>query len=77
MKILVFSDSHSSLWFMRQCVRLLKPDCLIHLGDYAEDGSVIHDENPDILFYQVPGNCDGFYGGHPEDFTKICESLNN
>ena len=38
MTILVFSDSHSSLSFMRRCVDSVKPDALIHLGDYYEDG---------------------------------------
>ena len=72
MNILVFSDSHSALWFMRQCVRILKPDCIIHLGDYADDGEVIKEENPDILFYQVPGNCDGGYF-KSVDAVKVCE----
>ena len=60
MKILVLSDSHSALQFMRQCVESVKPDAIIHLGDFFDDGVVIHEENPDIPFYQVPGNCDRF-----------------
>ena len=58
MKILVLSDSHSMLRFMRQCVDAVKPDVVIHLGDYLDDGEVIAQENPQIIFYQVPGNCD-------------------
>lgn len=58
MKILVLSDSHSGRSFMRRCVEAVKPDAIIHLGDYFDDGEVIHEENPRILFYQVPGNCD-------------------
>ncbi len=58
MKILVMSDSHSSLSFMRRCVNALKPDTLIHLGDYFEDGKVIAQENPQLRMHQVPGNCD-------------------
>ena len=54
MKILVLSDSHSALQFMRQCVESVKPDAIIHLGDFFDDGVVIHEENPDIPFYQVP-----------------------
>ena len=34
MKILVLSDSHSALQFMRQCVESVKPDAIIHLGDF-------------------------------------------
>jgi len=60
MKILVLSDSHSAIRFMRLCVDSLKPDAIIHLGDHFDDGEVIHEENPDILFYQVPGNCDRY-----------------
>lgn len=60
MKILVLSDSHSSLSFMRQCVDAVKPDAMIHLGDYYDDGEVISRENPGIRFLQVPGNCDAF-----------------
>ena len=58
MKILVLSDSHSALQLMRHCVEAVKPDAIVHLGDYFDDGAVIHEENPDIPFYQVPGNCD-------------------
>lgn len=61
MKILVLSDSHSALSFMRRCVDAVKPDAIIHLGDYFCDGTVIAQENPCVLFYQVPGNCDVFY----------------
>ena len=60
MKILVFSDSHSSLRFMRECVHAINPDCILHLGDMFEDGQIIAQENPGVLFYQVPGNCDAF-----------------
>lgn len=58
MKILVFSDSHRTLSFMRECIEALRPDVIIHLGDHYGDGEYIHQEYPDILFYQVPGNCD-------------------
>ena len=73
MKILVFSDSHSSLWFMRRCVSIIKPDGIIHLGDHAEDGSAIASENPSVPFYHVPGNCDSYYRSSSEALTKICE----
>ena len=58
MKILVMSDSHSGLSFMRECVKTLKPNAIVHLGDYYDDGQTIAEENPHIRFYQVPGNCD-------------------
>ena len=60
MKILVMSDSHAGRSFMRLAVASIKPDAIIHLGDYYEDGEVIAQENPHIRIHQVPGNCDRF-----------------
>ena len=59
-RILVLSDSHSGKSFMRWCVENVKPDAIIHLGDYYEDGETIHEENIHIPFVQVPGNCDRY-----------------
>lgn len=58
MKILVLSDSHSSLAFMRYCIDRVKPDHVIHLGDHFDDGQAMAQEYPHIRFHQVPGNCD-------------------
>lgn len=68
MKILVLSDSHSALSFMRRCVKAVKPAAIVHLGDYFDDGAAIAEENPAIPFYQVPGNCDVYRcpPGQPE-----------
>lgn len=60
MKFLILSDSHSALRFMMDCVEAVRPDVLIHLGDYADDGQALHEQYPGIPFYQVPGNCDRF-----------------
>lgn len=60
MKILVLSDSHSGMSLMRRCVRSVKPDVLIHLGDYYEDAKTLSTEFPDIPMYHVPGNCDRY-----------------
>lgn len=60
MKILVLSDSHSSLRFMRRCLTVLKPDCMIHLGDYYDDAQTVAEEFPSIPLIQVPGNCDEY-----------------
>lgn len=60
MKILVLSDSHSSLRFMRIAIERTAPDAVIHLGDYVRDGEAIAAEYPGIRFYQVAGNCDQF-----------------
>ena len=68
MKILVLSDSHSSLRFMFRCVAVVKPDAIVHLGDYFDDGQALHEDFPGIPFYQVPGNCDRYRcpPGQPE-----------
>ena len=60
MKILVLSDSHSAISFMRCCVDAVCPDAIVHLGDYFDDGQALAEEYPRIPFYQVPGNCDRF-----------------
>lgn len=60
MKILVLSDSHSALSFMRRCIDAVKPDALIHLGDHYDDAQAIGEEYPGLRLYQVPGNCDRY-----------------
>lgn len=75
MTILVLSDSHSSLHFMRLCAQIIKPNTIIHLGDYFDDGEVLSEEFSGIPFYQVPGNCDRYRCplGHAEVLIdRIC-----
>lgn len=60
MKILVLSDSHASLRFMRQCIDCVKPNAVVHLGDYFDDGQAMQEEYPSLNFYLVPGNCDKY-----------------
>lgn len=60
MKLLVLSDSHSALSFMRRCIEAVKPDAVIHLGDHYDDGQSMAEEYPHIRFHQVPGNCDRY-----------------
>lgn len=71
MKILVLSDSHASLHFMRSCVQMFRPDGIIHLGDYFSDGETLAEENPGTAFYAVPGNCDRHRMYCPEPETKL------
>ncbi len=59
MKILVFSDSHSSMRFMKKSVEKIKPDAIIHLGDHYDDGEALAELFPHIPVHQVMGNCDG------------------
>lgn len=60
MKILVLSDSHAALRFMRECVEAVKPDAMIHLGDHYDDGEALRELYPHIPLYQVSGNCDRY-----------------
>ena len=60
MKILILSDSHAHLSFMRRCILAVKPDAVVHLGDYYDDGTAIAEEFGISRFYQVPGNCDKY-----------------
>lgn len=60
MTILVLSDSHSALSFMRQCVEKIRPQAVIHLGDYYEDAECLKENYPHIPFHIVPGNCDRY-----------------
>jgi putative phosphoesterase len=71
MKILVLSDSHAALSFMRRCIDAVKPDTVIHLGDYYDDGTAMAEEYPYIKFYQVPGNCDAHRGYIPDPETRL------
>lgn len=75
MKILVLSDSHSALSFMRRCIETVGPDAVVHLGDYYEDAEAMKEEFPGTPFYMVPGNCDRyrFVCGAPEILTdRVC-----
>lgn len=58
MKILVLSDSHSSLRFMCRCVERIKPNAVVHLGDHYDDGEALAESFPHIPVHQVAGNCD-------------------
>lgn len=73
MKILVFSDSHSEHAFMERTMEAVRPDCVLHLGDFLEDGETISMEYPEVRFYQVPGNCDA-YRNH-RDLPEILQPV--
>lgn len=60
---------------MRLCIRTVKPDAVVHLGDYYDDGEAMAEENPEIPFFRVPGNCDRSRGWIPDPeirIEKIC-----
>lgn len=45
---------------MRLCIGKIKPDAVVHLGDYFDDGKTMAEEFFYIPFFQVPGNCDRY-----------------
>lgn len=59
-RILVLSDSHRGMSFMRWCVATVKPNAIVHLGDFYDDGDELHEEHRQIPIYQVAGNCDWY-----------------
>ena len=54
----VFSDSHGSTARMKEAVRRLQPDVILHLGDCEHDAELLRLEFPQIPLYNVCGNCD-------------------
>ncbi len=65
MRAAVFSDTHSNTALMREAVRRIRPDVIIHLGDHDRDTQCLRTEFPEIPLYSVCGNCD-FYPMAPE-----------
>ena len=63
MKILVMSDSHAALRFMKMAVEAVKPNAVVHLGDYYDDGEAVAQLYPHIAFHLVGGNCDRYRMG--------------
>lgn len=67
MKLLVCSDSHGNLDYMRRAVELERPDQVLHLGDVTRDGQRLLEAFPGLALEQVRGNCDGWGDGFPEE----------
>lgn len=71
MKILVLSDSHAAMFFMRRCIQNLRPDAVIHLGDYYDDALALREEFFHLPVYAVAGNCDR-YRCPPDTLQTVC-----
>ena len=55
MKVAVFSDTHGVTTPMVRAIRQVRPDALVHLGDYERDTAVLLKEFPELpLYYQMP-----------------------
>jgi len=68
MRIIVFSDSHRNVLPMKKVLDSIgrDMDCLIHLGDVADDANVLARAYPELQQYVVRGNCD-YSGLFPEE----------
>lgn len=67
MKIFVVSDTHSSIEeFIVKMNTMEKPDLIIHLGDYVEDGIKVENET-NIKTIIVKGNGDYFNQEYKEE----------
>ena len=60
MRILVMSDSHSTMRYMRLAMDSVKPDAVIHLGDHYDNAETLAEEYVHIRFHMLPGNCDRY-----------------
>jgi predicted phosphodiesterase len=45
---------------MRRAIQAVKPNAVVHLGDYYDDGEAMAEEFSYIPFHLVGGNCDRF-----------------
>ena len=43
---------------MKEAIRKVRPDVVIHLGDHDRDAECLRYEFPEIALYTVRGNCD-------------------
>ena len=60
MKILVTSDSHGDKYALLDAAKQESPDCMLHLGDFDSDCSLVISNCPDTALRAVRGNCDRF-----------------
>ena len=74
MRILVMSDSHSTMRYMRLAMDTVKPEAVIHLGDYYDNAETLAEEYHHVRFHILPGNCD-CYRCPPDTPQIYCYSI--
>ena len=70
MKCLVFSDSHSKIYYMREIIRMHSDaEAIFFLGDGLKEADLLRSEFPDKIWVAVRGNCDMFsyFGDRPAE----------
>ena len=65
MKVLIFSDSHRELSYMRRAIESEQPDYVFHLGDHDSDAAELERECPLLPIAAVCGNCDAWGSDSP------------
>lgn len=60
MRILVMSDSHSTMRYMRLAMRVIQPEAVIHLGDHYDNAETLSEEYRHVRFHMLRGNCDRY-----------------
>ncbi len=74
MKVLVISDTHKDLTSAGLAIRqMIKQglDIVIHCGDHIDDAIKLEKQYPQLKFFYVPGNCDGWFFRHDEKIKVI------
>ena len=71
MRLLVFSDSHGHFDRMAVTADLVKPDAVLHLGDYISDAIKMQTLFPGVAVHAVKGNCDFSQVGEKEQVLRI------
>lgn len=75
MKLLLVSDSHHQLNYMRLAVGYEQPDAVIHLGDCIIDADELALEYPGLPVLSVRGNCDICGKNRAEELVRTFEGV--
>ena len=75
MKLLILSDSHRELEYMREAVRRERPDAVIHLGDHFTDADALAQEFAGLPVLSVRGNCDYFSQQRADELLRTFEGV--
>lgn len=75
MKLLILSDSHREMEYMRDAVRRERPDAVIHLGDLVPDADRLAEKFPGLPVLSVRGNCDFSQPPRAEELLRTFEGV--
>ena len=74
-KLLILSDSHGEMEYMRLAVHRERPDGVIHLGDHIFDSDQLAREFAPLPVLSVRGNCDFSQPDRPEELLITLENV--